>query len=600
MIGRTISHYRIVREVGAGGMGVVFAAEDVRLGRQVAIKFVPDGLADDRQLFERLRSEARTASALNHPNICTLYDIGDHEGRPFLVMELLQGRTLRDRLMAGPLKTEQTLDIGIQVSDALDVAHRGHIIHRDIKPANLFLNERGSIKILDFGLAKFVSHQATSATMAPTDLTTAGMALGTVAYMSPEQVTGEALDGRSDIFSFGVVLYECVTGHQPFKGKTSGVILSEILNRTPPPPLTFNPDLPLRLQEIIVNCLEKDRELRYQDSAALRTDLKRLKRDLESSGARTVSRINVPIDAASSNTQTISVSTPQTAAASSRGRRGWIAGAIAPAAVVAAAAAAFFMFRTSTAPQKDAAESVSAPVQKTDKAVDDVRQSQASAEPSPAPASRSAAPVVARKDEAKGEPVRPSVTPAPARAIPAAPTQIPETTSPTAGLPAPPPLPVVVPPAPQPTSQPAAQPTPVASAPAPPPPVEAPKPSPASTVQAAPPPTPAAAPEDDDAVIRRVIAAYARAIEAKDLDAFRSVKPNLSPAEQRRLEDSFRAGSQKVDITVLSIERRGPSAAAKVRRRDTLTAGGRSQTSETQQTMTLVRSGAGWVITEIH
>src|SRR5215471_18434863 len=368
MIGRTISHYRIVREVGAGGMGVVFAAEDVRLGRQVAIKFVPDGLADDRQLFERLRSEARTASALNHPNICTLYDIGDHDGRPFLVMELLQGRTLRDRLMAGPLKPEQTLDIGIQVSDALDVAHRQHIVHRDIKPANLFLNERGSIKVLDFGLAKFVSHQASAATQMPTDLTTAGMALGTVSYMSPEQVTGESLDGRSDIFSFGVVLYECVTGHQPFKGKTSGVILSEILNRTPPPPLTFNPDLPLRLQEIIVNCLEKDRELRYQDAAALRTDLKRLKRDLES-GARTAARISVPIDAPSSNTQTISVSMPQPAAPASRGR-GWIAGAIAVAAVVATAAAAFFMFRTSTAPQKDAVESVSAPVQKTENALD--------------------------------------------------------------------------------------------------------------------------------------------------------------------------------------------------------------------------------------
>jgi serine/threonine protein kinase len=584
MIGRTISHYRIVREVGAGGMGVVFAAEDVRLGRQVAIKFVPDGLADDRQLFERLRSEARTASALNHPNICTLYDIGDHEGRPFLVMELLQGHTLRDRLMTGPLKTEHTLDLGIQVADALDVAHRQHIVHRDIKPANLFLNERGSVKILDFGLAKFVSQQASAATMAPTELTTAGMTLGTVAYMSPEQVTGEGLDGRSDIFSFGVVLYECVTGHQPFKGKTSGLILAEILNRTPPPPLTFNPDLPLRLQEIITNCLEKDRELRYQDSGALRTDLKRLKRDLES-GQRSASRIDVPIEAPGSNRHTISVSLPQPAAPASR-RRGWIAGAMAAGAVVATAAAALLMFRTSTTPQKDTVESGSAVVRKAEKALDEVRPPEASVEPSPVPTPRTASPAVVRKEEA-----------AVPRAIPKAPPQIAETSSATAGLPAPPPLPVVVPPAPQPPSQPAPQPTPAAAAP--PPQTEAPKPSP-PPAQAAPPPTSAPAAEDDDAVIRRVVAAYARAIEAKDLDAFRSVKPNLSPAEQRRLEDSFRAGSQKVDITVLSIERRGSSAAVKVRRRDTLTAGGRSQTSETQQTMTLIRSGAGWVITEIH
>jgi serine/threonine protein kinase len=276
MVGRTIAHYRIVRELGAGGMGVVFAAEDLRLGRQVAVKFVPDAMADDKQLFERLRSEARTASSLNHPNICILHDVGDHDGRPFIVMELLQGRTLRERLAAGPLKVHETLDIGIQVADALDAAHRQHVIHRDIKPANLFLTDRGLVKILDFGLAKVVAHQPSALTAAPTGLTTAGMTLGTVSYMSPEQVTGDPIDGRSDLFSFGVVLYECVTGHQPFKGKTSGVILTEILTRAPASPLVLNPDLPLRLQEIVTNCLEKDRELRYQDAAALRTDLKRL------------------------------------------------------------------------------------------------------------------------------------------------------------------------------------------------------------------------------------------------------------------------------------------------------------------------------------
>jgi hypothetical protein len=353
MIGRTISHYRIVRELGAGGMGVVYAAEDVRLGRQVAIKFVPDGMVDDRQMFERLRSEARTASALNHPNICTLYDVGDHDGRPFIVMELLQGRTLRDRLIDGQLKVDETLEIGIQVADALDVAHRQHIIHRDIKPANLFLNERGPVKILDFGLAKVVSHQPSALTAAPTDLTGAGMTLGTVSYMSPEQVTADPLDGRSDIFSFGVVLYECATGHQPFKGKTSGLILSEILNRTPPPPLQFNPDLPLRLQEIITNCLEKDRELRYQDAGALRTDLKRLKRDLES-GPRAASRLSIPIEGASSVAQPITVTLPSAAVPPSRRSRGLLAAAIA-AVVVASTAAAFFAFRASTAQPKEAA-----------------------------------------------------------------------------------------------------------------------------------------------------------------------------------------------------------------------------------------------------
>ena len=575
MIGRTISHYRIVRELGAGGMGVVYAAEDVRLGRQVAIKFVPDGMVDDRQMFERLRSEARTASALNHPNICTLYDVGDHDGRPFIVMELLQGRTLRDRLIDGQLKVDETLEIGIQVADALDVAHRQHIIHRDIKPANLFLHERGPVKILDFGLAKVVSHQPSTLTAAPTDLTGVGMTLGTVSYMSPEQVTADPLDGRSDIFSFGVVLYECATGHQPFKGKTSGLILSEILNRTPPPPLQFNPDLPLRLQEIITNCLEKDRELRYQDAGALRTDLKRLKRDLES-GPRAASRLSIPVEGASSAAQPITVTLPSAAVPPSRRSRGLLAVAIA-AVVVASTTAAFFVFRASTAQPKETAV----------KSVDTVQAAPPPpVEPAPAPS------VV----ESKQEPVRsPQPVPTPRPAATAAHTVVE----------APPPAPAAATISPAPVSTAASTPPPSASAaaPAPPPPPELPKSAPAlpPAVAAAPlTSNPAAPVEDDEAVMRRVVAAYARAIEAKDLDAFKTVKPNLSAAEQRRLEDSFRAvASQKVDINVLSIERRGSSAAVKVRRRDTLTAGGRSQTSESQQTLTLIRSGAGWVISEI-
>jgi len=283
VIGRTVSHYRIVGQLGAGGMGVVYAAEDDRLGRPVALKFVPEDMAKDQQAIERLRAEARTASGLNHANICTIYDIGEYDGRPFIVMELLKGQTLRERLTSGPLKVHDAVELGIHVADALDAAHHRGVMHRDIKPANLFLVERGQVKILDFGLAKLVRQQMSSTTTGPTrDQTAEGVTLGTVSYMSPEQVTGEALDGRTDLFSLGVVLYECLTGHQPFTGKTSAVIFSAILTRAPLAPIVFNPDIPIRLQDVINNCLEKDRELRYQDAAGLRADLKRVKRDLES------------------------------------------------------------------------------------------------------------------------------------------------------------------------------------------------------------------------------------------------------------------------------------------------------------------------------
>ena len=284
MIGKTVSHYRINGSLGAGGMGVVFSGEDIRLGRPVALKFVPEELAKDAASVERLKSEARTASGLNHPNICTIYDIGEFEGQFFIVMELLKGETLRDRLTKAALKIHEAVDLGIHIADALDSAHHRGIIHRDIKPANLFLVDRGPVKILDFGLAKAVAraNDGTTTTGVTRDRTAAGITLGTVAYMSPEQVTGEELDGRTDLFSLGVVLYEAITGQQPFTGKTSAVIFSAILTRAPVAPVVFNPELPVRLQEVINNCLEKDRELRYQDAAGLRADLKRVKRDLES------------------------------------------------------------------------------------------------------------------------------------------------------------------------------------------------------------------------------------------------------------------------------------------------------------------------------
>ena len=626
-------------------MGVVYLAEDARLGRQVALKFLPPSWAQETKALERFRVEARAASSLSHPAICAIYDIGQDGDTPFIVMEALKGETLRDRISKGPLKVTAVLDIGIQLADALEAAHTQGIVHRDIKPANIFLGDRNRVKVLDFGLAKLTgvpsSHSSAADTMSPQDgtrgnqITQPGTALGTVSYMSPEQARGEHIDSRTDLFSLGAVLYEMVTGVQAFGGSTTAVVYDAILNRTPRQIAHLNPLIPPRLEAVIATALEKDRELRYQHASDLQAELRRIRRDLDAQSL------------ASSQTVVMStppsmpvVSTPAVTTAPPKATRAqWIAILVGVLAIVTAAA--LFLRGQSASDNRAAIPATEAPAVSTaEPSATSVsppplveatppaptQQSRAAAEPAaptaPPPRQRSATPTET-----------PSVSPNP---VPRTPATAPANPVPTGGTStAPPPPPAVTPappppavappvreeakPQPTPTPEPVAptpaapvQPAPVQPAPTPaaaqppatqpattPPPTQPAPPPPRTTTAPAPATTPAASAESDDAAIRRLIRSYEQAIETKDIGLYRSIRTNLTRAAETVLTNSFRQiDSQEIEIRVENLRIEGRTATARLTRRDTLVISGRRDVRNSTQTMKFEKTDTGWLIAE--
>ncbi len=628
MIGRAISHYRVLQTLGAGGMGVVYLAEDGRLGRQVALKFLPPEASRDETTLERFRLEARAASSLSHPGICTVFDIGDDGGSPFIVMEALKGETLRDRIKRAPIKVSEVLDIAIQLADALEAAHSQGIVHRDIKPGNLFIGEKNRVKILDFGLAKLVQPTNATATMSAEDqLTVPGSTLGTVSYMSPEQARGEEVDARSDLFSLGTVIYEMAAGVQAFGGSSPGAVIAAILIRPAPPIIERNGAIPPRLEEIIQKALEKDRDLRYQHAADLLTDLKRLRRDIEvnsshSSATVLATQMDLVTLAPASRASMAkaapgsraSVALPEpvgstSVAPGSQAERArvpvWRHGAAAGAAVVLVALGLAWAWRP---PAETPAPSAQAATPSLVAATGPVAAPPAPSEPEAA--SRASAPPAAGAGAAPATPppqtasdLRTLPASGPAVAGPAAaglhPTAPPATRAvhiasmDPAATPAPPPqlAPAV--------SAPVLPGVPLTNASVPAPPPSAPAPRVAPTATPAAPTAPPAAAESDDAAIRRTLATYAMAVEKKDVSLFRSVRPGLSAAEEGRLRESFKQiESQHVTLDVEEIRVEGRAATVRLSRKDSLVIGGRRQAQSSRQVFRLEKTGADWIITE--
>ena len=632
MIGRAISHYRVLSALGSGGMGIVYLAEDERLGRQVALKFLPPDSAKNRQALDRFRVEARAASSLSHPGICAVYDIGDDEGTPFIVMEALKGENLRDRINRGPMKIGELVDVGIQLADALEAAHTQGIIHRDIKPSNIFVGEKNRVKILDFGLAKLASGPASAAGDGPRldasthqtvvkQITLPGSALGTVSYMSPEQARGEDVDTRTDLFSLGTVLYEMATGTQAFGGTTPAVVFDAILNHTPAPLLELNHMVPPRLEQIISTLLEKDRELRYQHASDLQAELKRLRRDLDSGTLVGVGSTRTGMAAASasrppSSRQSAAAPAPQTQPA-----RTWQYAVGALALLIAAALG--FTIWSGRSQQTSATVAPTTPAPQTAPATPPPASVPAT---SPTPTPLPTAPVPAVPPDIAAKTLRPPVetkavppptrgpTPTPSEPAPPAAAK-PSASQTTTSVPAPTPPPPapVAPPTPA-----ATEPTAVASQPQPQPsptrPAETPAPAQPAPVQTAPaqPSTRAAAPspdtlpptspvESDDVAIRRIVATYKTAIETKNVGLYRSVRPGLTAAEETRLRDSFRqVESQQITISIDEIRIDGRTATVRLSRQDVaITSGGRRQTQSIRQTLRLEKPATGWIITAI-